>query len=280
MFRFLSPLFWPAAILVGAAAASGWQLHDLQVLRTRARLASESVERARADLVTARATAATVTDSLDALLRERSARDSLAAHPMLVVSVADHRLWFRRGAEVLFETRIATGSGRHLDRQNGTQWRFDTPRGRLVVERKDVEPAWVAPEWHYVEAAERLKLKLLHLRTDSVIDLPGGAAIAVSGRDVVTRHADGTESPFEARDGTEIRVGDYLVVPPLGTNQRRFLGVLGSHRLNIGGGYGIHGTNAPASIGRSVSHGCIRLRNEDIEVLYEMVPVGTPVYVY
>jgi lipoprotein-anchoring transpeptidase ErfK/SrfK len=29
-----------------------------------------------------------------------------------------------------------------------------------------------------------------------------------------------------------------------------------------------------------VSHGCVRLRNEDIEQLYEMVPVGTPVYIY
>ena len=45
-------------------------------------------------------------------------------------------------------------------------------------------------------------------------------------------------------------------------------------------GYGIHGTNAPETIGRSVSHGCVRLRNEDIEKLYDMVPVGTPVYIY
>lgn len=43
------------------------------------------------------------------------------------------------------------------------------------------------------------------------------------------------------------------------------------------GGYGIHGTNQPWSIGRSVSQGCIRMRNRDIEELYEWVPVGTPV---
>jgi lipoprotein-anchoring transpeptidase ErfK/SrfK len=29
-----------------------------------------------------------------------------------------------------------------------------------------------------------------------------------------------------------------------------------------------------------VSHGCIRLRNEDIETLYRLVPTGTPVYIY
>lgn len=43
------------------------------------------------------------------------------------------------------------------------------------------------------------------------------------------------------------------------------------------GGYGIHGTDQPWSIGKSISQGCIRLRNKDIEELFEWVPVGTPV---
>ncbi|WP_026478032.1 L,D-transpeptidase family protein [Alkaliphilus transvaalensis] len=49
-------------------------------------------------------------------------------------------------------------------------------------------------------------------------------------------------------------------------------------RLNIPwGGYGIHGTNAPESIGTAASNGCIRMFNEDVEVLYDIVPLGTPV---
>lgn len=43
------------------------------------------------------------------------------------------------------------------------------------------------------------------------------------------------------------------------------------------GGYGIHGTNNPSSIGKAVSHGCIRLYNEDVVELYNQVPIGTPV---
>jgi len=39
-------------------------------------------------------------------------------------------------------------------------------------------------------------------------------------------------------------------------------------------GYGIHGTNAPESVGRAVSHGCIRLRNRDVEEFFAMVRVG------
>lgn len=44
-------------------------------------------------------------------------------------------------------------------------------------------------------------------------------------------------------------------------------------------GYGIHGTNAPKSIGRAASHGCIRLRNRDMERLFTMVRVGDEVQI-
>lgn len=43
--------------------------------------------------------------------------------------------------------------------------------------------------------------------------------------------------------------------------------------------YGIHGTNKPWLIGRAVSHGCIRMRNQDVEKLYELVSPGTEVKV-
>lgn len=41
--------------------------------------------------------------------------------------------------------------------------------------------------------------------------------------------------------------------------------------------YGIHGTNRPESIGQYASHGCVRMRNADVEFLYSLLPVGTPV---
>ena len=49
--------------------------------------------------------------------------------------------------------------------------------------------------------------------------------------------------------------------------------------LSGGGEYAIHGTNAPGTIGGFVSHGCIRMFNEDIMDLYSRVGVGTPVVV-
>jgi lipoprotein-anchoring transpeptidase ErfK/SrfK len=49
--------------------------------------------------------------------------------------------------------------------------------------------------------------------------------------------------------------------------------------LSGGGQYAIHGTNNPNSVGRFVSHGCIRMYNEDIMDLYDRVSLGTKVVV-
>ena len=45
-------------------------------------------------------------------------------------------------------------------------------------------------------------------------------------------------------------------------------------------GYGIHGTNVPRSIGHAASHGCIRLRNRDMERLFTLVRVGDVVEIH
>ena len=42
-------------------------------------------------------------------------------------------------------------------------------------------------------------------------------------------------------------------------------------------GYGIHGTNVQSSVGKAASHGCIRMRQHDVEELFELVDVGTTV---
>jgi len=65
------------------------------------------------------------------------------------------------------------------------------------------------------------------------------------------------------------------VVPPGKANP------LGTRWLGLSAkGYGIHGTNSPASIGHNASHGCIRMRNRDVEELFGMVSVGDKVELY
>lgn len=58
---------------------------------------------------------------------------------------------------------------------------------------------------------------------------------------------------------------------PLGT---RWIGLSGER------GFGIHGTNAPKSIGKAASHGCIRMRNRDVEELFALVKSGDTVVLH
>ena len=67
--------------------------------------------------------------------------------------------------------------------------------------------------------------------------------------------------------------GEYLpAVVPAGPDNP-----MGLYAMYVGKLYAIHGTNADFGIGLRVSHGCVRLRNEDNETLFHKVPVGTRV---
>jgi lipoprotein-anchoring transpeptidase ErfK/SrfK len=50
--------------------------------------------------------------------------------------------------------------------------------------------------------------------------------------------------------------------------------------LGVADGVGVHGTSDRASIGSNASHGCIRMLIEDVEKLYDQVPVGTPIFIH
>ncbi len=55
---------------------------------------------------------------------------------------------------------------------------------------------------------------------------------------------------------------------------------LGDYALYLGGGYLIHGTLYQRLLGRSVTHGCIRLGDEDLAAVFKATPVGARVYIY
>jgi lipoprotein-anchoring transpeptidase ErfK/SrfK len=65
------------------------------------------------------------------------------------------------------------------------------------------------------------------------------------------------------------------VIPPGKSNP------LGDRWIGLNGkGYGIHGTNAPNSIGKAASHGCIRMGKRDVEELFDLVRVGDVVEIH
>jgi L,D-transpeptidase ErfK/SrfK len=69
-------------------------------------------------------------------------------------------------------------------------------------------------------------------------------------------------------------------IPPGDSPLRNERGTMGKYALDLGERVMIHGTNDPKSIGRRASHGCIRLPNDMISLLWKEVPVGTEVYIF
>jgi L,D-transpeptidase YbiS len=75
-------------------------------------------------------------------------------------------------------------------------------------------------------------------------------------------------------------IEDGMEPPPSGSPDRFDDFSLGSYGLYMGDGYIIHGTIFQSLLGRRVTHGCIRLGDEDLEFVYKTVPVGARVYLY
>jgi L,D-transpeptidase YbiS len=71
-----------------------------------------------------------------------------------------------------------------------------------------------------------------------------------------------------------------LPVPPVGHRTRYEYGVLGDYSLSIGNGYLIHGTLYQRFMGLPVTHGCVRLNDEDLETVYYSLSEGAKVYIY
>ena|ERR1051325_6255949 len=185
----------------------------------------------------------------------------------ITVSTAENKVYARRNGQLVFEAVCSTGKGTTL-RAGGQTMVFRTPIGRFRIQSKEEHPMWVPPDWHFIEQARENGLGVVHLaRGQQLGDL------SVSGDEVVS-------NGYPLPQGELIVRGGAIVIPPVGTRQRQFPDVLGDYRLNLGDGYALHGTQAVSQLGRSVSHGCVRLANEDIARLYSMANVGDEVVIY
>ena len=75
-------------------------------------------------------------------------------------------------------------------------------------------------------------------------------------------------------------VEEGLPIPGPGDPSRYEYGVLGDYAMSIGDGYLIHGTLYKRQLGMPVTHGCIRLNDDDLEALYSALSIGSKVYIY
>jgi hypothetical protein len=75
-------------------------------------------------------------------------------------------------------------------------------------------------------------------------------------------------------------IEEGLPVPPRGHSSRYEKNVLGDYALSLGDGYLIHGTLYQRFLGMPVTHGCVRLGDEDLEVVYNTMQLGSKVFIY
>jgi L,D-transpeptidase ErfK/SrfK len=93
---------------------------------------------------------------------------------------------------------------------------------------------------------------------------------------VIQKQKDPTWYPPESVRKEHAEAGDPLPVK-VGPGPDNPLGAY-AMRLAAGNGtYLIHGTNNPIAVGLAVTHGCIRMYPSDVEALFPLIPVGTPV---
>lgn len=127
-----------------------------------------------------------------------------------------------------------------------------------------------------------MKLKVPGIRFSILVDKSQNTLTLKSGEEIFKIYTVATGENNSTPVGT-FKVTDKLVnpvwytlgavVPPESPEN-----VLGTRWMGINEpGYGIHGTRDPESIGKQITKGCVRMRNDEVEELYSIVPIGTPV---
>lgn len=233
------------------------------------------LERVRADSVARAARADSIARAEEEA--ERAAAQRRASGPRLVISLERRRLWWMDKQDTLFSAPIAVGKGTALEFGDRT-WKFDTPRGERTVLAKETDPVWIPPLWHFVEHARKTNRAVRTLEPGREVELLDGSRLVFRG-DTVGQLLFPDSVFIPIPPGQEIVFDQTVYVPPVSSVNRRVAGELGKYKLDLGDGYLLHGTRDATSIGSAATHGCIRLGDEDLEYLYEKIPVGTPVFI-
>jgi hypothetical protein len=214
-------------------------------------------------------------DSLDWAKHKKIAEKSTGFR--VIVSLQEKHLWVVIDEDTLLSAPVSVASGQTLTYQ-GRSYTFTTPRGPRKVLGKDADPIWQPPSWLYYEAAQELGLRVKEIPR-SGYTMPDGRRLYINEENEIGVWTDTGPTKFIDKN-LHLIFDDVLYVPPLGTENRKVNGTLGKYKLDLGEGYLLHGTPLKNSIGLAATHGCVRLRDEDIEWLYENIPIGTKVFIY
>jgi hypothetical protein len=120
--------------------------------------------------------------------------------------------------------------------------------------------------------------------------------VCSTGKDEILIYPDGTRKPFKTPKGmfsVQLKRVDPVwtkpdwafieegLKPPSARSAERYdEATLGSYALNIGDGYMLHGTLYQRFLGLPVTHGCVRLGDADLEVIFKTLDKGAKVFIY
>jgi L,D-transpeptidase ErfK/SrfK len=115
-----------------------------------------------------------------------------------------------------------------------------------------------------------------------VVSIPDRKLAVLEGDRVVKIYATAVGAPVSPSPTGSFTIINHIEDPTWYTKGRTVppgkANPLGTRWMGLSKkGYGIHGTNVPSSIGHNASHGCIRMRNRDVEELFSNVEVGDSV---
>ncbi|UVK77603.1 MAG: L,D-transpeptidase YbiS [Sodalis sp. Fse] len=176
-----------------------------------------------------------------------------------------------------FAAQFQIGLSNMLEANPGVDVYLPTAGMQLVIPQQLILPD--TPHEGIVVNSAEMRLYYYPKESKTVIVLPIG--IGELGKDTpsnwvtsVQRKKDGpTWTPTKAMHAEYTARGETLLnVFPTGPNNP-----MGLYALYVGRLYSIHGTNANFGIGLRVSHGCVRLRDDDVKYLFDHVSIGTPV---
>ncbi|RWR02139.1 L,D-transpeptidase [[Pantoea] beijingensis] len=176
-----------------------------------------------------------------------------------------------------FAAQYQMGLSNLLEANPGVDVYLPKAGSKLIIPQQLILPD--APREGIVINSAEMRLYYYPKGTNTVVVLPIG--IGELGKDTpvnwtttVQRKKDGpTWTPTKKMHEEYTARGETLpAVFPAGPDNP-----MGLYALYIGRLYAIHGTNANFGIGLRVSHGCVRLRADDIKWLFDNVPVGTRV---
>lgn len=168
--------------------------------------------------------------------------------------------------------------------------RFDALRLRQAALKRQLTQ--LAPDSHYI-VVDTARNQLLVKRRGQVVL----TALASTGSGTILDNPGrpGTQWVFDTPRG-EFKIQSRLTNPvwvkpdwafleeglgvPKYQEERIEAGILGPYALGFGKGYFIHGTLYTRMLGKNVTHGCIRLNDDDLKTVYRLAQIGTPLMIF